>query len=171
MGTRFLLTSDSRVPDQIKRMYLAATVADTVVTSALDGVPQRLLRTPFADRLATQSRAASAFRSVRSAAMFRRLAGSTWRDLLIQGLQMHREHGLPVGHVLLAANTPALLRAAMVEGLPDFGVMAAGQVAGVIDDLPSCAELVSRIIAEADAVLARLIGAGTGPGRSGEETA
>jgi hypothetical protein len=29
-------------------------------------------------------------------------------------------------------------------------------VAGVIDDLPSCAELIERIMAEADAVLTRL---------------
>jgi NAD(P)H-dependent flavin oxidoreductase YrpB (nitropropane dioxygenase family) len=37
-------------------------------------------------------------------------------------------------------------------------VMASGQVVGVIDDLPSCAELISRIVGEAEAVLARLSG-------------
>ncbi len=160
MGTRFLLTADSQVADQIKRMYLAATVTDTVVTSALDGVPQRLLRTAFTDRLAKDGRAARLFRSARSAAAFRRLSGGTWRDLLAQARVMHAEHGLPIGQVLLAANTPALLRAAMVEGRPEFGVMATGQVAGVIDDLPSCAELIERIMVQADAVLAGLAGAG-----------
>ncbi|MGY5135479.1 nitronate monooxygenase, partial [Streptomyces nigrescens] len=35
-------------------------------------------------------------------------------------------------------------------------VMASGQVAGVIEDLPSCAELVDRIMAEARATLAAL---------------
>ena len=30
MGTRFLLTSDSPVPDPVKQEYLKATVADTV---------------------------------------------------------------------------------------------------------------------------------------------
>jgi NAD(P)H-dependent flavin oxidoreductase YrpB (nitropropane dioxygenase family) len=34
--------------------------------------------------------------------------------------------------------------------------MASGQVAGLIDDLPSCAELIERIMAEAEAVLKRL---------------
>ncbi|MGO4430300.1 nitronate monooxygenase, partial [Streptomyces sp. MCAF7] len=38
----------------------------------------------------------------------------------------------------------------------DSGVMASGQVAGVIDDLPSCAELVERVMAEAAEVLGRL---------------
>ena len=154
MGTRFLLTSDSEVPVAIKDLYLRATVADTVVTAALDGVPQRLLRTPFTDRLARDGGVARLLRSVRSAAVFRRLTGASWVALTRQGLQLRQAHGLALGQVLLAANTPALLRAAMVDGRPEFGVMATGQVAGIIDDLPSCAELIGRIIAEAEAILA-----------------
>jgi hypothetical protein len=34
--------------------------------------------------------------------------------------------------------------------------MSSGQVAGLIDDLPSCAELIARIMAEAEQCLARL---------------
>jgi NAD(P)H-dependent flavin oxidoreductase YrpB (nitropropane dioxygenase family) len=58
----------------------------------------------------------------------------------------------------MAANTPMLLKAAMVDGRPDLGVMSSGQVVGVIDDLPSVAELVQRIVAEAEATLTRLSG-------------
>jgi NAD(P)H-dependent flavin oxidoreductase YrpB (nitropropane dioxygenase family) len=56
----------------------------------------------------------------------------------------------------MAANTPMLLRAAMVEGRPDLGLMSSGQVAGVIEDLPSCAALIDRVMAEAEARLAAL---------------
>jgi NAD(P)H-dependent flavin oxidoreductase YrpB (nitropropane dioxygenase family) len=56
----------------------------------------------------------------------------------------------------MAANTPVMLRASMVDGRTDLGTLASGQVAGVIDDLPSCAELIERIMAEAGAVLTRL---------------
>ena len=154
MGTRFLLTSDSPVPDPVKRRYLAATVADTVLTDALDGVPQRLLRTSFAEELARETRAARLLRSVRSAAAIRRLTGTTWRAMLREGMAMRRSHDLPLAQVLLAANTPALLRAAMVEGRADIGVMATGQVAGLIDDLPSCAELIERIVLQAESILA-----------------
>jgi NAD(P)H-dependent flavin oxidoreductase YrpB (nitropropane dioxygenase family) len=56
----------------------------------------------------------------------------------------------------MAANTPMLLKAAMVDGRPDLGVMSSGQVVGLIEDLPSCAELVERLVAEAEATLARL---------------
>ena len=43
----------------------------------------------------------------------------------------------------MAANTPMLLRAGLVEGRTDTGVLAAGQVVGAIDDLPTCAALIS----------------------------
>jgi len=46
----------------------------------------------------------------------------------------------------------------MVDGRLDLGTLASGQVAGVIDDVPSCAELVERIVAEATTVLDRLGG-------------
>ena len=74
-------------------------------------------------------------------------------------------HGreLTWSQVLLAANTPVLLRAAMVDGRTDVGVMASGQVAGVIDDLPTCAELVERVMAEAEGVLERLGVPGSAP--------
>ncbi len=163
MGTRFLLTSDSPVPDSVKRLYLAATVADTVVTDALDGVPQRLLRTPFVERLVRDGSVTRLLRSARSAATFRRLTGTSWRAMAREGLAMRRSHELALGQVLLAANTPALLRAAMIDGRPDFGVMATGQVTGLIEDLPSCAELIDRIVTQAEAVLGRLAGPGIQP--------
>jgi NAD(P)H-dependent flavin oxidoreductase YrpB (nitropropane dioxygenase family) len=71
---------------------------------------------------------------------------------------MRRENDLSWAQVLMAANTPVLLRAAMVDGRPDLGLMSAGQVTGLIGELPSCAELITRITAEAEQILARLGG-------------
>ena len=51
MGTRFLLTSDSPVPDEVKQVYLAAGLDGTVVTTRVDGVPHRVLRTRMVDQL------------------------------------------------------------------------------------------------------------------------
>ena len=45
MGTRFLLTSDSTVPDAVKQRYLEAALDGTVVTTRVDGMPHRVLRT------------------------------------------------------------------------------------------------------------------------------
>ena len=50
-------------------------------------------------------------------------------------------------------------RAVYEEGDPDFGIWAAGMVQGLIHDIPTCAQLVSRIVAEAEAIIAsRLAG-------------
>ena len=45
-------------------------------------------------------------------------------------------------------------RAVYEEGDPDFGIWSAGMVQGLIHDIPTCAELVSRIVAEAEAIIA-----------------
>src|SRR5690606_19500564 len=148
MGTRFLLTSDSPVSDSVKQRYLVASVTDTVVTDMLDGVPQRLLRTPYVNRLVRSGPVSRTLRGARAAMRFRRLTGAQWRDIVREGLAMRRTHELGWSQVLLAANTPMLIKTAMFDGLPDQGVMATGQVAGLIEDLPSCAELIERIMAQ-----------------------
>ncbi len=158
MGTRFLLTSDSPVADEVKQAYLTRTLTDTVVTTRVDGVPHRVLRTPFIDRLERAGPAAQLVRSARSAAAFRGLSGLSWPALIRQGAAMRRGTGLSWSQVLMAANTPMLLKAAMVDGRPDLGVMSAGQVVGLIDDLPSCAELIDRIMTEAADCIGRLGG-------------
>ncbi|GGZ66053.1 nitronate monooxygenase [Streptomyces subrutilus] len=153
MGTRFLLTSDSTVPDAVKAQYLRAAVRDVTVTTAVDGLPHRMLRTELVDSLERAGRARTLVRAVRHAAGFRRLSGLSWARMVRDGLAMRHGKDLSWSQVLMAANTPMLLRASMVEGRTDLGVMASGQVAGVIDDLPSCAELVARVMAEAQTVL------------------
>jgi len=39
-------------------------------------------------------------------------------------------------------------REALLDGNPDGGVIAAGQVVGLIDDVPTCAELIERMVSE-----------------------
>jgi nitronate monooxygenase len=41
------------------------------------------------------------------------------------------------------------------EGDTDFGIWSAGMVQGLIHDIPTCAELVSRIVREAEAIIAQ----------------
>ncbi|GAA2262834.1 NAD(P)H-dependent flavin oxidoreductase [Streptomyces indiaensis] len=156
MGTRFLLTSDSTVPDAVKARYLAAGVQDVTVTTKVDGLPHRMLRSDLVDALERSGRVTSLLRALRHAFAFRRESGMSWTALVRDGLAMRHGKDLTWSQVLLAATTPMLLRAAMVDGRSDLGVMACGQVGGLIDDLPSCAELVEGIMAEAQATLGRL---------------
>lgn len=156
MGTRFLLTSDSTVPDAVKARYLAATVKDVTVTTAVDGLPHRMLRSELVDSLERAGRTRALAQAVRRAAGFKKISGLSWSRMIRDGLAMKHGKDLTWSQVLLAANTPMLLRASMVEGRTDLGVMASGQVAGLIEDLPSCEELVGRVMSEAAAVLGAL---------------
>ena len=153
MGTRFLLTSDSPVPDAIKQIYLNGEVTDTVVTTRVDGHPHRVLRTAFVERLVNTSAIAGLPRAIANAIRFQRMLGTPWRDLLREARSMKRSQQLSYSQVLMAANAPMLLKASMVDGNTDAGVMAGGQVTGLIEDLPSCKELIDRIVREADRVL------------------
>jgi NAD(P)H-dependent flavin oxidoreductase YrpB (nitropropane dioxygenase family) len=58
--------------------------------------------------------------------------------------------------MLMAANAPMLAKKGMQEGDPVNGYLPGGSVAGVIEDRPTCEELVSRIIEEANATLEKL---------------
>jgi NAD(P)H-dependent flavin oxidoreductase YrpB (nitropropane dioxygenase family) len=162
MGTRFLLTSDSTVGDEVKKLYLGTS--DTLVTTRVDGLPHRVLKTAFVESLERTGRLTGLIRAVGNGARFKKVSGMTWAGMIREGRRMRHGRDLTWAQVLQAANTPMLLKAAMVDGRADLGVMASGQVVGVIDDLPTCAELITRIMAEARDALAGLPCATAGPG-------
>jgi len=156
MGTRFLLTRESQVPDAVKAQYLKTAVTGTVVTTAIDGRPQRVIRTDVVDGLESSSAMSRLARSVRHALSFRSLSATPLGALLMEARAMRRSQRLSWAQTAMAANAPMMTRAAMVEGRTDVGILPTGQVVGCIDELPTVAELLERIMNEADAVLARL---------------
>lgn len=149
MGTRFLLTSDSRVPDAIKQRYLAADLNGTVVTTKADGMPHRLLRTEFIEGLEKTSGIGRFFSSAKRGLEYRKVSGMSWPQYLRDGISMKKATGRSLSQMAQAANTPLLLKAGLVEGDLSAGMLASGQVAGLIDDLPSCADLIERIVRDA----------------------
>lgn len=149
MGTRFLLTSDSTVPDAVKRRYLQAGLDGTVVTTRVDGMPHRVLRTGLVEKLEHGSRARGFAAAVGNAAKFKKMSQMGWLSMIRDGLAMRHGRELTWSQVVMAANTPMLLKAGLVEGNTEAGVLASGQVAGIIEDLPSCAELIETVVADA----------------------
>ncbi len=155
MGTRFLLTEESQVPDNVKAIYLATPPTGTVVTSAIDGAPQRVIRTDMIDGL-ENARFLPFVGAARNALKFRKQTKTSLPDLVRTGLAMRRDQDLTWAQVALAANAPMLTKAAMVDGHPEVGILPTGQVVGAIDTLPSVAELLADIERDALAVLASL---------------
>lgn len=156
MGTRFLLTKESRVPDDVKGVYLDTPVTGTVVTRAIDGAPQRVIRTSVIDRLEGAGRLLALPRAARNALRFRKLTGTSMRALLKEGLAMRKSQDLSWGQMVMAANAPMLTKATMVDGHLETGILPTGMGVGVIDELPTVAELIERVMQEAAATLDRL---------------
>jgi NAD(P)H-dependent flavin oxidoreductase YrpB (nitropropane dioxygenase family) len=156
MGTRFLLSQESTVPENVKQIYLGTNVTGTVVTTRVDGAPQRVIRTALVDHLEGSGRVAALPRALRNALAFRRQTHTSMRALAKEGLAMKEGNELSWAQVVMAANAPMMTKAALVDGHPDLGILPTGQVVGVIEELPSVADIIGGIISEANATLERL---------------
>jgi len=158
MGTRFLLTSDSAVPMEVKKAYLGTPVTGTLVTTKIDGAPHRVIRTELVEQMDSASPVTAVPKAIANAGKFRKYTGLSWFQMAKEGLSMKKRMDLPWAEVIMAGNTPILTKATLVDGELDAGILPTGQVVGVIDDLPSAHDVVARIIAEAEATLDRLAG-------------
>jgi len=156
MGTRFLMTAESPVPAATIERYRRAGVHDVIVTSQVDGMPQRVVENELVQRLETGSGLTRFAQALRSGLQYRKASGASIRELLRSAFAMRRHERLTRSQMLMAANAPMLAKKAMSDGDPVNGYLPSGTVAGVIEDLPTCAELVDRIMREAEQTLAAL---------------
>lgn len=158
MGTRFLMTKESPVPPQTKERYVKATIDDIFVTSKLDGLPQRMIRNAFTARLEKASGLSMWTNALSAAWRMKQLTGASMGDMIksARGMMGHGSD-TSFAQALMGATAPVFIQRATVEGKPDEGVMATGQVAGRLTDLPSCEELIQRIIREAEERLMVLV--------------
>lgn len=156
MGTRFLMTRDSPVPDAAKAEYLRAGTGDIVVSTKIDGIPQRMILTRAMRRIEASGRIAMWKRAVEAGLAMKRQTGASFGDLLraARGMTSHGNLSLP--QAMMAAAAPMLIQKAVVEGDTEAGLLATGLVGGRLADLPSCAELLVRIENEARARIAAL---------------
>lgn len=162
MGTRFLLTQESPVPDTTKAAYLKAGTGDILVTTKLDGIPQRMVRTPLMDRIERSGRLGMWLRAMEAGLQMKKQTGASFGDLFRSAREMSA-HGGSFKQSMMAATMPMLIQKAVVEGDIEHGVMATGVVGGRIGEVPTCQELVDRIVAEARERIAAISGASTVP--------
>ena len=156
MGTRFLMTAESPVPGATQDRYLGADVADVQVTSQVDGMPQRVVTNELVHRLESSGVLTRLLLAHRNGLAYRKLPGASLGELLRSALSMQRNERLTRAQTLMAVNAPMLARTAMQDGDPVRGYLPSGTVAGVLSDQPSCAELIGRMVTEAEETLERL---------------
>ena len=150
MGTRFLMTSDSPVPRETLQRYVE--VKDPAIiraSTAVDGLPQRMIDNEVLLRLERGGPFVQLLTALLSAWKWKARTGMSVGYMLRTAIEALRA-GDSVAQTLMAANAPVLIQRAMVEGQPDEGVLPSGQVAAVIDALPSVAELIRSIVLEAE---------------------
>ncbi len=106
----------------MKDVYLAKGVTDTVVSKQVDGVPHRVLNTALIEELEIgQGQDARPAAGVVERAQFRGMTGLSLNSMLREGLAMRKALGLSWTQMVMAANTPMLLKASLVDGRVDSG--------------------------------------------------
>jgi len=156
MGTRFLMTSDSPVPRATLERYLTSEITNIIVSTRVDGAPMRMILNETLGRLEQAGPLSRLITALKSGLAFRKHAGLGIVEMLKSALANARANKLTLTETLMAANSPMLIQRSMVEGHPSEGVLPSGQVAGLIRDLPTAAEVIDSIIAQAEARLAAL---------------
>lgn len=119
IGTRFVLTQECEIHDNIKQSLLRGTEMDTALLKRTLGRTARYFRNAVSDEVL---------------AMERRPGGATYQDLA--GL-MAGERG----------------RRTLESGDFHSGLVCASQAVALIDDIPTCEVLVSRMMAECRSAL------------------
>lgn len=160
MGTRFMMTSDSPVPQAPKDAYTGADVGDIMVSTKVDGIPQRMIMNPMMRKIEKSGTLSKWQRGMMAGLAMKKQTGASWGDLIktAQGMTAHGDMSLP--EAMMAAAAPILIQRAVVDGDAENGLMATGMVAGRLDNLPSCKELLGQIEQDALERIAALSGAG-----------
>jgi NADH:quinone reductase (non-electrogenic) len=119
MGTRFQVTQEAPVHEEIKRALVQANERDTRLIFRTLGNTARVLRNAVSEDVIAREKAGCKFEDIRQL-----VAGARGRQ-------------------------------ALERGDPNGGIISAGMVIGLIDDVPTCSELLQRIVTECRAHLNR----------------
>jgi len=157
MGTRFLMTEESPVPTETLQRYIDCNnPGEIVVSRAMDGLPQRMITNELLAELERASSLKKLLIAMRNGLAFRKHTGATLFGLLKSAIAMSRDDDMTPAQAIMSANAPMIIQKAMVDGEPAQGVLPSGQVAGVIDQLLTCEDLINSIVTEAEQRLALL---------------
>ncbi len=128
LGTRFVAVQEGNAHQHYKDALVAATETDTLVIERSIGRPARVLRSPFAEAILARE-----------------------AELAAHGADREATLSAILPFILGANNTRASL-----DGDLDHGFVWAGQVVGLINDIPTAQALIWRTVTEARAHAQRM---------------
>ena len=153
MGTRFMTTKESPLHSHFKKLSLEKGVTDTLYSTRFDGLGCRVMKTDAAERAIRRGLdlMAAFFNSREIAAQLHIPYPKLFIGVLASGWKNARQ-------LAYLANGFKAIRLATEEGDMGRGVLPVGQVTGLIHDEPTVAEVITRIVAEAQKVQGNLAG-------------
>ncbi|MCX6005323.1 MAG: nitronate monooxygenase [Chloroflexi bacterium] len=146
MGTRFLLTEECNVHPNIKQTALKTNMEDTIYSDGIDGLPGRWYKNKRALEMATGK--TSYIEAMKSGWALRKQVDMPMWKLLFGSLQKRG-----VTELARQAIGVDALGKVLDDGDLENGVVPFGQVIGRIRDLPTCKEVIERIVGEAEDII------------------
>lgn len=158
MGTRFMLTKESRLHRTFKDMCIEASEEDTLYSSNFDGLPGRALKNKPAERLMRCG--VPFFESFPAALQVKDILGLSLIDFVRLSISMLTAGEDSRGLFMQARQAIGARRhlLSIEKGDVEKGILFAGQSMGGIHDEPTCDELISRVVREAEEAIGRMNG-------------
>lgn len=145
MGTRFAVTQESPIPEELKKKYIEAQDGDAVINAAWDGMPQRAISKMRHYR----GWWTHPWDAVPNLFATKKVFDASWKEITENARILMQMHCSPVQF----ATGMAIFRRALASGDIRKAFSPAGQVVGLIKDIPTCHGLIERTIAEAEQVI------------------
>lgn len=152
MGSRFATSSDSPLHQNVKDNVVKKDQHDTVYSPNFDGIPARYMKTPNAVKL-TRKPMNFIITAIKATQAAKYVGQPIWKILLGLFAALDKIRLL----AYFGAATPKL-QSATEEGDLTHGMQFIGQSQGLINDVASVADIMQRIVAEAEAAQQRLTG-------------
>lgn len=146
MGSRFAASSESPIHANTKELIVHKSVEETLYTDKFDGMMCRVMESNAAHRAIAEG--SNFLLALRNSFDLARRMGLSWFKLALAVAAKGPDHLLRMTQLV---NASELTRLAIHEGDTERGVQLIGQVQGLIHDLPTVAQLMERVMAEAEA--------------------
>ena len=153
MGTRFMLTKESRLHQNFKELCLKANETDTLYGPYFDGMDGRVLKT---SQSITMSKGRLSLPEAFAASnIVKKRLGLSIPQFIMMGVSMMFAGEDSRGVLMLARQAIGASRhlLAIEKGDVNEGIIFAGQCIGGINDIPSVQDLIKNIIKEAEATM------------------
>src|SRR5512136_947707 len=144
MGTRLMVTKESPLHENYKKLAQEKQVYDTIFSKRFDGILCRVMKTDTAERAIKRglSWPAAYFNSRDFAKMVKMPHSKLVVGILLSGYSNAKQ-------LAYMANAFKAIRVATEDGDSETGVLPVGQVQGLVHDQPTVAELFERMEKEA----------------------